>query len=222
MAVPAPPPPPAPAQPFREPFTPSVAAAERLANLSPAQCKQELKRRAIAAVPLKGGMKGVAMPLRITGPIGGVRFITASAPSRFGVLDCRLALALDELAPTLAALGVAALRVDSMYRPHARLARRKKASQHAYGLAIDILSLELRDGRTLMVDRDWHAPIGSTECGPEARLDDPSDDANALRNVFCAIARTGIFHHLLNPSYDAAHRSHFHLDIRRRDNQRRR
>jgi hypothetical protein len=31
----------------------------------------------------------------------------------------------------------------------------------------------------------------------------------------CDIVRSGLFHHVLTPSYDAAHRDHLHLDIKR-------
>jgi hypothetical protein len=36
-----------------------------------------------------------------------------------------------------------------------------------------------------------------------------------LRNIVCAAARAGLFHHVLTPNYDAAHRDHLHLDIKR-------
>jgi hypothetical protein len=119
------------------------------------------------------------------------------------------------MAKALAPLGVVEVRVDNMYRPSARLARRGKRSQHAYGLAIDVLSFVLDDGRVLDVERDWHAPVGSSICGPDAVMEEPTDEAIRLRTIVCALAREGIFHHMLTPSFNAAHRNHFHFDIKR-------
>ena len=83
-------------------------------------------------------------------------------------------------------------------------------------VATDQMGLaRLRDGTELNVERDWHAPIGSVSCGPDAHMDDPTPAAIALRDVVCAIARRGIFHHILSPSWDAAHHNHLHLDIAR-------
>jgi hypothetical protein len=36
-----------------------------------------------------------------------------------------------------------------------------------------------------------------------------------LRNIVCAIARTGFFHHMLTPNYNQAHENHLHFDIKR-------
>ena len=51
--------------------------------------------------------------------------------------------------------------------------------------------------------------------GPEARLVDASPTAIALRDLVCDIARSALFHHILTPSYNDAHRDHVHLDIKR-------
>ena len=213
VVAPEPPPPP----PFREPLPDDEIpeSASRVSGLSPAACRRELVARALPIEPSKRFAGGVATPMVITGPMHGVRFVAPRPPAPYGILDCRLALALEELAALLASHGVAALRIDSMYRPNAKLSRRRKLSQHAYGLAIDILAIELRDGRVLSVERDWHAPLPSVACGPDAVMTEPNEEAIALRNIACAVARSGIFHHLITPSEDAAHRTHFHFDIKR-------
>ena len=213
---------PAPA-PIRHPYhadMPSRAMgpdepARRHANLSPAQCQRELRQRKLPLMRRKGGARGVANPLRISGPMHDVRFVAPGPPTAFGVLDCRFALALEAFAQALHEQGVAEVRLDNIYRRKARLGRRGKRSQHAYGLAADITALKLTDGRTLNVAEHWHAPIGATVCGPNAEMHDPNEEAILLRNIVCDVARQGIFHHMLTPSFNRAHRDHFHFDIKR-------
>jgi hypothetical protein len=197
-------------------FLPKSAPAERIADMSPAQCRRELLRRKLPVTRERRATRGVADALRITGPFNGVRFVTPGAKSPYGLLDCRLALILDELSQLLAEHNVAAVRVDNLYRPGARLpGRRSKKSQHSYGLAIDTTGFTLSDGTSLSVEEDWGSPIGSVACGSEAHIDTPTERSVPLRNLFCAIARAGLFHHLLTPGHDEAHGNHLHLDIKR-------
>ena len=188
--------------------------------MSSATCRSELKSRGLAFQPAGGPALGIAAPLRITGPLQGVRFVTPGKRSVFGKLDCRLALVLDDMARILQAHGVVEVRIDNMYRPRARLPRagkrrRLKPSQHSYGLAADVVAFQLAGGRTLDVERDWHGTLGSLVCGPDATLLEPNAEAVLLRNVICAIAGARLFNHILTPSYDEAHRDHVHMDIKR-------
>jgi hypothetical protein len=201
---------------FRAPVTfPAPSPATRMAKLSPSACSKELAARSLPFSRSKQAAAGVASGLRPSGALHGVRIVIPRAPSLFGVLDCRAALALADMAEVAAAHDVVELQVDNAYRPKAHLPGKKSKSQHAYGLALDVTRMKLRDGTELNVERDWHAPIGSVSCGPDARMDDPTPASIALRDVVCAIARRGIFHHILSPSWDAAHRNHLHLDIAR-------
>jgi hypothetical protein len=206
---------------FREPL-PDLAtlvrgSAMKHANLSEKQCRAQLEARGLAHQRVYGGAQGIATPLRLTGPVNGVKFLTAGPKSKFSLLDCRIALTLTELATVLAAHDVTEIRVDNFYRPKAHLYGRKrgKLSQHAYGLAMDVTTFKLEDGRTLDVERDFHGKIGEPVCGPGAEITPPSPDATALRNIVCAIARTGMFHNVLTPNYNTAHKNHFHFDITR-------
>jgi hypothetical protein len=114
---------------------------------------------------------------------------------------------------------VAAVRIDNFYRPRAKLPQgHGKKSQHAYGLAADVVSFTLDDGRVLDVERDFHGRLGEPVCGPGAFLEPLDDAATRLRNLVCELGRGGYFHHMLTPNHDAAHRNHLHLDIKR-DNQ---
>ncbi|MBW2526504.1 MAG: extensin family protein [Deltaproteobacteria bacterium] len=190
--------------------------ATRLANLSPSACRQELRQRALPVTPHKTNTPGIAYALRFAGPFGGVTFVAPGAPSPYGLFDCRMALALDEMAGVLAAHDVAEVHVGNMYRKRAYIAgRRRRRSQHSYGLALDMTAFRLRDGRLLQVERDFHGTLGDRACGPTARVHDPSESSIALRNVVCAVVRAGIFHHVLTPCGDAAHRNHLHFDIKR-------
>ena len=186
-----------------------------MAKLTPGQCRAELRKRKLKTKPPRRAAPGVATPLRISGPLQGVEFLAPGARSVYGTLDCRLVLALDELAHVLERHGVVKVQVDNLYRPRAHLPGRRKRSQHAYGLAVDVRGFELSDGRQLVVARDWSGPIASAPCGPASTLAVDSGEAVTLRNIICDVVRQGVFHHVLTPSYDAAHSDHVHLDIQR-------
>lgn len=193
------------------------APAMRYGNLSPGACRGELRKRDIATRPAGIVTPGVATPLRIAGPLRGVAFVAPGRKSIYGVLDCRLLLVLDDLSDVLARHDVSAVLVDNFYRRRARLPGRKSRSQHAYGLAADVYGFKLRDGRELLVERDWHGQIGEPSCGPQSRIIDGTGESLVLRNLVCDIARDGFFHHILTPNYNQAHENHLHLDIKRGD-----
>ncbi len=190
------------------------APATRHAGMTDSECQKEVKKLGLPVDRKTKAASGVASPMRLTGPLHGVRFVTPGASSPFGVLDCRLVLALNDLGEALADADVVTVHVDNLYRPHAHLPGKKTESQHAFALAADITTFQLRDGRVLSVDEDWHAPIGSLSCGPDAVLNDPTDESIALRNLVCDVARRGLFHHMLSPSFNAAHKTHLHFDIK--------
>jgi hypothetical protein len=192
-----------------------VSPATKYARLSPGACKALLRKRALPAKMARGATPGIATPLRLSGPFHDVLFRTPGARSVYGLIDCRLALALDDLSLILARHGVVEVHVDNIYRPHARLPGRNKPSQHSYGLAIDIYGIKLRDQRTLIVERDWHAELTVPPCDPEPSATDGGAAANELRDLVCEIARERVFHRLLTPNHDAAHANHVHLDIDR-------
>jgi hypothetical protein len=207
-------------QPLPPLVVPKSSKASRLASLSASQCWAEVGRRKLVGVTrFKGAKAGVSAPVRLTGPLNGVRFVTPGAKSPYGVLDCRLAVSLAELAEVLRRHDVIEVRVDNMYRPRARLPGRRKPSQHSYGLAIDMTRFKLADGSELIIERDFEGAIGEPVCGAGARAD-LSKAAAQLRDLICDVARSELFHHILTPNHDAAHRDHFHLDIARGARQR--
>lgn len=205
-------------EPLPSAIVTKTSLATRRAELGGAACLAEVAHRKLAVQRWSGAAVGVATPVRVTGPIGGVRFVTPGKKSPYGILDCRLALALSDLAEVLARHGVLQVQVDNMYRPHAHLPGKKKPSQHSYGLAIDMTRVKLEGGRELMVERDFQGAIGEPVCGEGARA--LEGDAGTLRDLICDVARSGAFHHILTPNHDAAHHDHFHLDIARGARQR--
>lgn len=205
--------------PYHEPI-PDVAVlhqgvASQYAQLSPGACRTELQTRKLP-FRREGEVSGVASPVRFAGPLDGIEFRVPPDKSPYGRLDCRLALVLASLTSTLREHQVSRVRIDNFHRPGARLpTKRTRKSQHNYALAADVVSFTLEDGRELDIKRDFHGKRGAPVCGPEAYLDPPTEDSILLRNLVCAIARLGAFHHILTPNYDAAHEDHLHLDIKR-------
>src|SRR3970040_2417474 len=104
--------------PFNAPLPPRLlrktSPAWRSANLSPAQCRAELARRKIAVKRAGRPAPGVATPVRLAGTLSGVRFTTPSGKSPYGILDCRLVLALEAFAQTLARHDVVEARIDNL------------------------------------------------------------------------------------------------------------
>lgn len=75
-----------------------------------------------------------------------------------------------------------------------------RLSEHAYANAIDISGFTLEDGNTLTLSKDWK------DEGPKGRF------LRDVRNGACRIFGT-----VLSPEHDAAHRNHFHVDMRLAD-----
>jgi hypothetical protein len=179
------------------------------------QCFGELARRGIGHRTVSQAIPGVEIPMRLAAPLRGVSIIAAGANqigtgSSQEILDCRLALALDDFAGVLAARGI--VRVDhmSMYRSGAVVAGKGTPSQHRYGLAIDIGSLRRADGQVFSVQRDWATARGSSPCpGPPFEVGAPA----VLRDVVCSSLRAGVFNTYITPNHNAAHDNHFHFDL---------
>jgi hypothetical protein len=98
-------------------------------------CLSDLRAAGVLFQPVSD-KRGVATPIAIEGPIGGVRYWTIGAGPM--VSDCRLALALAKVAPELRGLGISAMRFSGAYSY--RMAKVGRLSLHAYGLAIDAVT----------------------------------------------------------------------------------
>jgi hypothetical protein len=199
--------------PLPDPESLAHAPATTYANLLPSQCLALVNKRGLPHQRVSAGAQGITTPLRLTDQLHGVKFVIPGRKSRFGLLDCRLLLALNDFAALITQYGVSEVRIDSFYRPRAHLPGRKKLSQHAFGLAMDLIEFKLTDGTTLNIDRDFQGTLGQPVCGQQAHLIEDTPNARSLRNLVCAIASSGIFHNTLTPNYNPAHHNHLHLDI---------
>ncbi len=197
--------------------------ATRFANISVAECRKQLNLTGDLGQAFQrlGPQNGVASPMRITGSVGPIDFRVPPTNVPFGVLDCRQALLWIQLIPLLSRHEVVGIRVDNFYRDRSRI-RGSKKSQHAYGLAADIVSFSFKDGRELNIDDDFMGRRGEPPCGPSANIhpykgatEAQIEGAIRLRNLICELGRVGAFHHILTPNYNQAHESHLHVDLKR-------
>ncbi|CAN5196716.1 hypothetical protein BH09PSE2_BH09PSE2_16500 [soil metagenome] len=77
------------------------------------------------------------------------------------------------------------------------IARTQKLSEHAQAKAMDVGSITLSNGTTVVVAKDWADP------GPKGQF------LHALRDGACKIFSGGA----LSPDYNADHHDHLHLDV---------
>lgn len=190
------------------------------AKLSSDECRAELDRRAFPYT-LEPPTKQVDLPLRFAGPIRGVTFKLTEraekapdATSPSAVADCRLALAIDDLAGVLATHDVTTVAYMSMYRKRG-VGFVKPGKRHPSGRAIDIAVIEKKDGTRLSVAGDWHGLVGSKTCGEgAAQPRQDTDGARELRRIVCETAELSPFNVMLTPHYDWGHKDHFHFEVR--------
>jgi hypothetical protein len=195
------------------------APAVRYASLDRAACEAELIRRG-ARFDRVGEARGVLAPLRLAGPLRGVTFRTElpakqRASSPYEIVDCRLALALDDFAQLLGAHDVVEVIHFSVYRPPShKWPSGKIARRHLGALAIDAGKFVKKDGSTLDVERDFHGQIGVETCGPNAAPPAPATpEAIELRKIVCDAVDQRLFNVELTPDYNWEHRNHFHLEV---------
>jgi len=195
------------------PPEPERLPAVKYSNLSSTECLAELGRRSI---PHATGKKAptIETPVTLEGTLRGVRFEFAHpVPDDYrDVLDCRLLLALDDLAGLAKERKIAAVRYNSIFR---RGWARARGQRHLAGVAIDIVEFEKEGGTRLNVKKDFAGSgIGSATCGEGSK---PAASAKAaeLRELVCALDRARVFNLMLTPHYDYRHRDHFHFEVRR-------
>ena len=196
----------------------SGAPALRYARLDRVSCEAELTQRHVPWTPVDSA-RGVLAPGRLTGPLHGV-VIHSALPERqraeapIEILDCRLALALDDFTALLARHGVTEIVHMSMYRPpprswpSGRIARR-----HPGGLALDAGRFVRKDGSVLDVEKDFHGRIGAPTCGPNTGPQPATPEAVELRTIVCETAQERLFNVELTPDFNWKHRNHFHLEV---------
>jgi len=181
------------------------------------QCLAELDR---LGVPYRREEphSGIATPIRLTGPVGGVLYVGQGRDpdsTPFTLLDCRMALTLVEFSKILRKHGVVKVTHYSMYRPNHRgkPAGSGGRTGHRGGLAIDVATFQLEDGSTVSVLKDFAGKRRAPVCGPKASPGS-TPHARLLRSIVCEADDQRLFHVVLTPNHDRAHRNHFHLEVR--------
>jgi hypothetical protein len=168
------------------------------------QCRRQLKRLGVRfrdIAPIRDSAScGIDWPVEVSGLSGNVGMKPAAT------LTCDMALAFaqwteDELAPAARwryFSGVKTIHQGSSYSCRA-IAGTRTVSEHAKGNALDVMRIELKNGKDIDVRKPgWFA-------FRERGL------LNNVRSDAC-----GYFSTVLGPGYNADHKDHFHFDIKDR------
>lgn len=182
-----------------------VASGARAdAKLDAASCRAELTAR---GVPFKVAARpGIANAVEITATLGGLAYTSYGQPL---VIDCSLAVSLDEAGKYVRALGLDKAMFSSAYSRRT-VRGTDRPSKHSFGLAIDIHSFSTV-ADTLRIDRDYEQGLGDdVDC-----VGKPLTQGGAtLKILQCQLVRSGLFFLVLSPDYDDAHHDHFHLEVK--------
>lgn len=192
--------------------------SHQLGAMDETSCLKALKKHKVSFVKAPGAPK-IEQPIIITGPIGGVHFDTGRPYANRTVaagdaVDCRLALALVDLAAVVKKHTVTHVIVKSFHRPNQPILDPGAPLRHRIGFAIDIAGFKTKKGAMWSVEHDFHGKIGQATCGTVAAK--PKPDSNVARELwamFCQVAATEAFDSGINPNYNASHFDHMHFDL---------
>jgi hypothetical protein len=178
-------------------------SATAYADAKLGDCFAELDARHLAWA--HASRPGIALGVELKGPVGGVALVSEDQPL---VIDCSLAVSLDEAGRYLRALGITNATFSSAYSRR-NVRGTNHPSKHSYGLAIDVHTFTGDDLGTLRVDRDYEQGLGDEmDC-----VGEPLTQGGAVLKILqCQLVRSGLFHLVLSPDYDDAHHDHFHLE----------
>lgn len=167
-------------------------------------CYAELEARKVDFKKTK--KPGIANAVEVFGTLGGVD-VTGQGPL---VIDCSLAVSLDEVGRYMRALGVDKAIYSSAYSRRT-VRGTNRPSKHSYGLAIDVSGFSGPELGTIAVSRDYEQGLGAAvDC-----VGTPMTQAGAVLKILqCQLVRSGLFHLVLSPDYDDAHHDHFHLEVK--------
>jgi hypothetical protein len=206
--------------PYLEMPEPSEAAdspASHYANMTNDEAFRELDRRHIPYRRVRGGVRGVRAPIRLTGPLYGVA-IHSTVPEDqwddtvYNILDARLALALHDFCRILKTHDVVEIIHFTMYRTP-QVAGDAPQFRHPGGLAIDVGALKKKNGEWLSVGPHWPSDIGAKTCGEGAKKL-AARRGRELISIACEVYDQRIFHYTLSPNYNADHADHWHMEIK--------
>lgn len=194
------------------------APATRYGKMSARSCLAEVRKRKLPILPL-GEVRGVPIPVRITGELHGVRVHSGLprsqwASSPYEIVDCRLALAIDDFTELLARHDVVEVVHMSAYRPPSKKwPAGKPGKRHGQAMAFDAAIFVKRNGEKLVVEKHFKGHRHSAPCPTTVKASHQPTETKEIRSIFCEAHEAGLFHVMLGPNFNWAHRNHFHLEV---------
>ncbi|WP_157020187.1 extensin-like domain-containing protein [Mesorhizobium xinjiangense] len=185
---------------------PDAPMSRSQTNTMPADevaCRRQLKRLGVRytdQAPISEGSCGIDWPVRVSSLSGNIAMKPAAT------LTCDMVLAFaqwtkNELAPAARwryMSGIKTIHQGSSYSCR-RIAGTRTLSEHGKGNALDVMRIELNNGRDIDVRRP-----GLFAFRQRGLL-------NNVRSDACSYFTT-----VLGPGYNADHKDHFHFDIKQR------
>jgi len=163
-----------------------------------------------------GATRGIDDPVRVQPIIDDTafRYVSNDEPTAM-LMDCSLAPRLHELVQLTEPYGIDEVIHIGIYNYRCIGGGDPDVddctpSQHAYAKAIDIHAFGLEGTeRTYSTEVDWVIREDIDVCPgmPVGEAD------RVLHELACAMWAEGVFHIVLTPDYNAAHRNHFHVDL---------
>lgn len=136
--------------------------------------------------------------------LGGVLYKRSWNNRRRFILDCRMVEALAAAGRSIRSSGVATVYFSSSWR-YSIVKGTSRLSQHAHGLALDIVAIDGAFGYASVVK---HYEKGIWGCGSRNK----TVRGKALRALVCALLLRKTFKEIKTPDTDRDHRDHFHLE----------
>jgi len=177
-------------------------------------CLTSLRERGVEFV--EWPTKAVCTPIRLTtGVLGPLRLILRERKpgAPMPTMDCELARALLDAAPTFEMVGVRDLFFSGIYEYRTRR-RSTRLSEHAHALAIDVHQFGTVDGHVLDVEHDFEQGVGEWPSNDQvACVGAPEKpEARVLRTLACALHAGSAFREIITADDNADHYNHFHIE----------
>jgi hypothetical protein len=177
----------------------------------PDRCLESLRSARLNLAPWPLRPSPLASGVVCEAPLGvairrgpsGLRFLPpARVNCAFGVRLARFESIVQEEARRVLRSPVRSIVQLGTYNCRRMAAYPDLVSEHSFANAIDVARFDLRNGRAVIVERDW------------VRAERPAATpaAQFLRRLTRRLYDEQVFSVVLTPSYDAHHRNHLHLD----------
>lgn len=163
------------------------------------ECLATLSRTGVPATPIATTLTPIPAPVRIEGPVGGVRYHKRRIEAPF-IVSCELAARLPALSAVLRRHRIHTAVILSGWR------RQPRTSFHSFGMALDLYAFE-GEGLRWDVEADFAADPRQPTCPAPP-------DSHPLRTLACELAESGHWNTVITPLYSPGHHNHYHIDIR--------